>query len=86
MILVALVGIVVGTESFTLGIVVVIGGAACPSRAFDAEMVVALSGELAATRPRLKHALSKGNACGYVVFEHLFDSEILILVDVLLIC
>lgn len=85
MILVALVGIFVGTETFALGIVVVIGGAACPAMTLDAKVIVALAGELAPARPRLKHALSKGDACGYAVFLHLLDGEILILVDVFLI-
>ena len=36
-ILVALVGIVVGAETFALGVVVMIGGASCPTMALDAD-------------------------------------------------
>ena len=85
MVFVALVGIVVGTETFTLGIVVVIGGATSPSMTLDAKVVVALAGELTPTRPRLEHSLGKGYAGWDMIFQHLLDGDVLILVNICLI-
>ena len=85
MVLIALVGILVCTETFALGIVVVICGAACPSVTLDAEMVVALACQFTPARPRLKYSLGERYAGGDAVFHHLFDGNVLILVYIFLI-
>lgn len=83
---VALLGIAIYTEAFSTSVVIVILLRTHPrGMALDAEVVVALSHEVASSRSTLEESLCQGDAGRYAVSKHLLDGEILVLVDVCLI-
>ena len=84
-ILIALFGVVVGTETLTDVVVVLAHCASRPSVAFNAEVVVALRCERTESCTALKGTLCQRNACRDTVAKHLFDGQILVLVEILLI-
>ena len=85
MVFIAVSGILVNTEALAAGIVVVVLGRACPVVAFDAKMVVSLRCQDALASAALKESLRQSDAGWNMVAEHLFDGEVLVLVDVCLI-
>ena len=85
MVLVAFVGIVVGTKTLAAFVVIVIGGASRPSVTFYSEVVVCLLRQLAIPCPTLKEPLGKGDAGGNAVFQHFLDGKVFILVDIRLV-
>lgn len=66
-------------------IVVMINGCAGPFMAFDAEVIVALCGQIALSGTAFQKALRQCDAGWYAVFLHLFDGYRLVLVDIVLI-
>ena len=85
MVLVGVEGRRIGTEAFVALVVVAIDGATCPAMTLDAKVVVALHGQLALSRSTLEDALCQGDAGRYLPSLHLFDGDVLVLVNVLLI-
>lgn len=84
-VLVALLSIVVGTETLAHGIIVMIYRAPRPAVTLYAEVVVALEGQLAEARSALQYALGKGDTRRNAILEHLLDGKVLILVYIILI-
>ena len=85
MILERLVGGIVGAEALVASIVVVMDGATRPAVALDTEVVVAHAGEVALPSPTFKESLCESDRGGNLPAVHLFDGDILILIDILLI-
>ena len=85
MILIRLVGIVIGTETLVPLIVIVIDASTAPTVTFDSEVVIPLACQFTPTCPTLEKSLGQGDRCRDMVTLHLFDGDILILVDILLI-
>ena len=85
MIFIALFGIVVGPEALADVVVVLAHRPSRPSVAFDAKVVVTLRGEQTESCPAFKGSLCQRDARWNAVAEHLFDGQILVLVEILLI-
>ena len=82
-IFIRLLGMLVGSETFATGIVVVTDGLSLPiASALDSEMVVRLAGKRALPCPRLQQALCQSNAGRDMVLLHLIDRQVAILLDV----
>ena len=85
MVLIRLVGIVIGTEALNLLIVIVIDVATAPTVTFDSKVVIAFTGQFTPTCPTLEESLRQGDGRRDMVTLHLFDGDVFILVDILLI-
>jgi hypothetical protein len=86
MVLIRLIGRIIGTETLVTLIIIVISSATIPSVALDAEVIVPPDRQLTSAGATLKHALRQRYRGWYVVTLHLLDGDVLILVEVLLIC
>ena len=85
-ILEGLIGGVVGAEALVALVIVVITRAPRPSVALDTKMVVGPPCQFTVACPTLKHALSQCDGGRDMILEHLLDGNILVLVEILLIC
>ena len=84
MILVGVLRIAINAEAVVLLVVILVHASPRPSTsALDAEMVVSLSGQVASPRSALEQSLCQSDTCRYMVFLHLLDGHILVLVDVI---
>jgi len=79
---IALLGVVVGAETFAHGIVVGVDGTPWPSMAFYAEVVVAHRGKAALPSAALEESLGQGYARRDAVALHLLYGQVLKLVDI----
>ena len=78
--------IVIGAEALITLIIVVIDPTSCPTITLDAEVVVALTCQFAIAGTRLQHALRQRDAGRNAVLLHLTDGNILVIVEIVLIC
>ena len=74
--------VVVHAETLACLVIVVVHLAPSPSVTFYSEVVVASYGKFALSSPALKQSLCQRDACRDFVFHHLFDGQILVLVNV----
>ena len=79
---VALAGIAIGSEAFLRSIIVEIDRRSLPAMTLDAEVVVAALRQLAVAGTTLEDTLRQGDAGWYLVFQHLLDGQVAILVDI----
>jgi hypothetical protein len=85
MVLVTFISIGISPETFVFRIIVLIIGTTCPTVTFDAEMIVTADGKRTQSGPALQESLSQSDAGRYMISEHLFDGQIFVLIDILLI-
>ena len=85
MIFVALFSVLINSKAFATSVVIVILGWSCPVVAFDAKVVVALSGKVTLSSSAFKESLFKCYTGGYAITKHLLYGQILRLVDICLI-
>lgn len=86
MVLVALTGTTVGTETVVADVVIEIDRCTGPAvMTLDAEMVVTLAGKVTTPCPTLEQSLRQRDTGRYVVAIHLFNSHTAPLVNVLLV-
>ena len=86
MVFIALPCVVVSSEAFACSIVIVISSATSPTMTFNAEVIVARTCQIASSSSTLKQALRQCYTGRNVIFKHLLYRQILILVNVCLVC
>ena len=83
MVFVGLLGMLVGTETFSPCIVIMANGLSSPiATALDSEVIVRLAGECTLPSPRFQQALCQSDAGRDAVFLHFFHRQVPILLDV----
>ena len=85
MVLIAVPDGMVGAETLTRAVVIVIHSSSRPSVTLDAEMVVRLACQFALSCPTLKNTLGECDTGRNMIFLHLLDSQGAIAVEILLI-
>ena len=86
MILIRVEDTLVDAEALAALIVIMISTTTIPvAMTLDAEMVISLPCQFTLTSPTLEESLSQGDRSWDMVTQHLFDGDVLILVDILLI-
>ena len=84
MIFVRISGIVVSSEALVGGIVGIISCFPFPvSAAFDSKVIVEVFGQRALSGSTFEYSLSKCDTGGNVIFMHLFDSHIPVLLEII---
>lgn len=85
MVLVGIFNLAISTKAFVFGVIIMVDLSAAPAVTFDAEMVVALTCQLAASCPTFEQALCQGDAGGDLMLLHLFDGQRGVLLDVVVV-